>query len=114
MRFAFYGRVATDMVSNPKDSILGQRAECERRLAYSLPDSRIVAEFVDVGYGGFNYHRPALQKLLSSAIDPGRHFDHIVVSAIDRISRSVRLLDTIETVLEPTGVTIYVALDDER
>lgn len=114
MRFAFYGRVGTDTVNNPEDSILGQRAECERMLALSFPDSRIVAEFADVGYGGRDYRRPALKKLLSTAMDPGRQFDHIVVSAIDRLSRTLRLLDTVETVLEPTGVTIYVALDGER
>jgi len=109
MRFAFYGRVGTDTVNNPKDSILGQRAECERRLAYSYPDSHIVAYFVDVRYGGNDCHRPALQTLLSTAIDPDKQFDHIVVSAIDRLSRSIGFLDTVEKLLAPTGVLIFVA-----
>lgn len=114
MRFAFYGRVGSDMVSNPEDSILGQRAECERMLAFSNPVSHIVAEFVDVGSGGNDYNRPALRKLLSAATDPDRQFDHIVVSALDRLSRSVGLLYTIEKALESTGVTIYVPFDGER
>ncbi len=102
------------MLCNPEHSIAYQRAECEKRLARCDPDSRIVAEFVDAGYGGNDYNRPALQKVLSTAINPNRQFDHIIVFAIDRISRSVGLLDTVEKVLAPTGVGIFVTIDSDR
>lgn len=111
MRFAFYGRVGTDTLCDPENSIPHQRAACERSIDLSYPGSRIVGDFVDEGYGGRDYHRPALQKLLRAALNPKKKFDHVIVFDIARIARGAEILDVVEKLLASKGVAIFEALD---
>jgi DNA invertase Pin-like site-specific DNA recombinase len=111
MKFAFYGRLSDDELGNPEISIPYQKSECIKSISETYPDSEIVVDFVDEGFSGDELHRPDLQRMLYEALEEDRDFDHIIVFAIDRMSRGAGILDIVNRILAPTGVAIFEALD---
>src|SRR5437667_436128 len=103
-RVAIYARVSTSNTGqDPTLQTRELREYCDRRTW------QVVGEYVDVGIAGSKDRRPVLDRLLVDA--HRRRFDVILVSKLDRFSRSLRNLVNSLAELESLGVD-FVSLRD--
>lgn len=104
-RIAVYCRVSSDEgMGQPFTSIEAQRTACEAFIASRVSEGweLIPERFDDPGFTGANLNRPAMQRLLDLV---GRgEVDGIVVRALDRLSRSLRDVCTVNELLSANDV----------
>ena len=106
-RCAIYTRTATTRKpSREFNSLQYQQATCEAHLENLESNgwATMIEIYEDEGYSAFNIERPALLELLSH-IDVGK-VDMIVVSNLDRITRSMVDLVTVVDHLRQKGVRL--------
>ena len=119
LRVAAYGRVSTVNQLLENDSSIDtqlarirRKAEFESEQAAHRPDAavwKVVEAFREEGRSGKNIDRPALQRLLAG-VREGR-FDLVVVTKVDRITRSAVDFYGLWDVFKAHQVE-FVALDD--
>ena len=74
---------------------------------------KIVTWHVDVGRSGNDLHRPGLEALLAAAEAPDPGFEMVLVSALNRMSRCLADLITIESALSASGIRLASATEGE-
>ncbi len=93
LKVVSYARVSTLLGQNPEAQLINIREYCK------LKGYLLVEEFVDLGISGTKEKRPALDNMLLKV--KNKEFDAVIVSGLDRISRSTKhflnLLDFLET-----------------
>ncbi len=105
-RCAIYVRTAVEITHGTGLAALdAQRDACAAYIRNQLGGSWI-ASFEDVGFPGFGVTRPALRLLLAD-VDAGA-IDVVVVSAVDRLSRSHRKRAKLMRRLQDAGVLLVV------
>lgn len=81
MKAAIYARVSTDdKGQEPETQLIPCRELCQAR------GFEIYKEYIDVGESGRDESRPAFDKMKADALH--RHFDHLIVWRMDRLSRA--------------------------
>lgn len=75
------------------------------------PDWELVDEYVDDGYSGTNFHRPAVQRLLDDA--RGKRIDCILVKDLSRFGRNYLDTGYYVQVLFPQLGTRFIAVNDQ-
>ena len=105
-----YCRVSTDMQAQYGLSLDAQQEEIRR---YAQDRGWIIEEiFVDGGFSAKNTDRPAFKQMAKNIKDAGGRIAAVVVTKLDRLTRSLRDLLTInEDLLEPCGCN-FVAIRD--
>ena len=105
MVIADYSRTASLEFS---DSAIKHQQKESKIALNNLIRNAYVIHYVDQGYSGLNFNRPAFKKMLN-AIKKGK-IDGIIVSDFDRVTRNVFDLDYFVTeVLEPRKIQLYSA-----
>ena len=85
-RACFYGRISRDDGDKAEsDSITNQRA-LVRAFAASLPDVELTEEFVDDGFSGVNFARPAFERMEQAIRD--RRINCVIVKDLSRFGRN--------------------------
>ncbi len=85
-KIAVYLRLSKDDGDKDEsDSISSQRTLIAKFITDSIPDGKIVQEFVDDGYTGTNFNRPQFQKMIS-CIDEGE-INCVIVKDLSRFGR---------------------------
>src|SRR5205814_858032 len=102
-RVALYARVSTLSGQNPEMQLVELREYAARR------GWQVIEEYVDNGVSGAKESRPALNRMMSDALQ--RKVDLIAVWKIDRFGRSLRHLVNSLAALESAGVA-FVSLKD--
>lgn len=102
---ALYCRVSTNMQLAKGESIENQKARLKRYADASELHSRF---YVDAGYSAKHIHRPQLKRFLSD-VKRGK-VQRVLVTKLDRITRSIRDLITLVGLFEDFGVS-FQALD---
>lgn len=101
-RAAIYARAATQPQDAPNAAIDDQIARCAD---YCHDQGYTVADrYMDAGYSGNSYRRPALQRLIAGA-EAGR-LGAVIVADLARLARSPRLLASLYRRLDNAGVRI--------
>ena len=95
---AGYVRVSTEMQAE-RDSIVNQEESIQ---AFAKSKGEPVRLYKDIGISGKDKERPAFQKLLR-AIESGR-IDTVVVTKLDRITRSVKDLIYLKELFDKQNV----------
>ena len=105
-----YCRVSTDMQVQHGLSLDAQRAEIER---YAADRGWIVEEvFVDGGFSAKNTDRPAFQRMTKAIKDSDGAISAVLVTKLDRLTRSLRDLCSInEDLLDPYGCNLVAIRD---
>lgn len=105
-----YCRVSTDMQAQQGLSLDAQQEEIRR---YAAARSWTIEEiFVDGGFSAKNTDRPAFKQMAKRIKESGGDVAAVVVTKLDRLTRSLRDLLTInEDLLEPCGCN-FVAIRD--
>lgn len=101
-RVAIYGRVSTDDQARNGTSLPDQVERC-----HTLASQRgwtVVGEWIDDGYSGATGDRPALKRLLECA--RRGEFARVVVTAMDRLARDLRIHLNLEHDLRGLGVEV--------
>jgi DNA invertase Pin-like site-specific DNA recombinase len=108
IRVALYVRVSTDKQAEFGMSLDAQRAELER---YCRDRNWTIAGlYIDGGFSGKNTDRPEFQRMIGAIHDGG--IDGIVVTKLDRLTRSVRnLCELNEDILRPHNVNLVCIRD---
>ena len=103
-RVALYTRVSTDIQANKDEGSLDTQ-EARLRAAVSARQGAhtVTHVFREEGESGKSLDRPALQQLLAGA--RARHFDLVVVTRIDRLSRSLLDFYEVHRLFEDNSVT---------
>jgi DNA invertase Pin-like site-specific DNA recombinase len=107
---AKYIRLSRDDAVTDSLSIPNQRALLDRHIGQMGIDNETVLEFVDNGYTGTNYERPAVQEMLDMARNGGIHC--IVCKDFSRFGRNI--IETgyfIEQVFPMYGIR-FIAVTD--
>ena len=104
-RAAIYARVSTDDQAENGYSLEDQERKGQ---AQAIAKGWVVVEdrYVDDGYSGTLRHRPALDRLLT-AIKAG-DVDVLIVTKMDRLARSLKLLLELWDTIESYGATVVV------
>ncbi|HMU41274.1 MAG TPA: recombinase family protein [Pseudomonadota bacterium] len=105
-----YCRVSTDMQVQHGLSLDAQRAEIER---YAADRGWVVEEiFVDGGFSAKNTDRPAFQRMTKAIKDSDGAISAVLVTKLDRLTRSLRDLCSInEDLLDPYGCNLVAIRD---
>lgn len=105
-----YCRVSTDMQAQHGLSLDAQKQTIQR---YAADRGWVVGEiFVDGGFSGKNTDRPAFRQMIRAVKESHGRIKAIVVTKLDRLTRSLRDVLTInEDLLEPHGCNL-VAIHD--
>ena len=105
-----YCRVSTDMQVQHGLSLDAQRSEIER---YAADRGWLIAEvFVDGGFSAKNTDRPAFRRMAKAIKDGDGSIAAVVVTKLDRLTRSLRDLCSInEDLLEPSGCNLVAIRD---
>jgi len=105
-----YCRVSTDMQVQHGLSLDAQQEEIKR---FAADRGWIVAEiFVDGGFSAKNTDRPAFQRMTRAIKDSDGSIAAVVVTKLDRLTRSLRDLCSInEDLLEPSGCNLVAIRD---
>ena len=99
-----YVRVSTE--EQAREGVSLEAQESKIRAYAELHDLDLVAVVRDEGLSGKNLRRPGVQAVLD-AVKSGE-VEHVIVSRLDRLTRSVRnLLEIVEDVLKPAGVQFH-------
>ncbi len=108
IRVALYVRVSTDKQAEFGMSLDAQKAELER---YCRDRNWTIAGlYIDGGFSGKNTDRPEFQRMIGAIRDGG--IDGIVVTKLDRLTRSVRnLCELNEDILRPHNVNLVCIRD---
>ena len=102
LKVALYSRVSTD---EQRDHGFSLAAQLELLRKYAADNHYEVSdEYVDGGFSGTTFERPAFQKLLEDAKQ--QKFQLILVYKVDRLFRNNKALLTISDELEKLGVSI--------
>ncbi len=112
VRCAIYTRVA-DMRSDGSNPIAAQSKAAETYVASRQHDGwvRITSRFDDAGFSGANMERPALRRLLSD-VTAGR-IDCVVIQSIDRLARSLPVLNRILTIFKDHETSLAAVTQQE-
>jgi site-specific DNA recombinase len=103
-RVALYTRVSTDIQANKDEGSLDtQEARLRSAVASRQGAHNVSHVFREEGESGKSLDRPALQQLLAGA--RARQFDLVVVTRIDRLSRSLLDFYEVHRLFEENGVT---------
>ena len=106
MRVALYTRVSTDMQANKDEGSLDtQEARLRSSLAGRAGAAEVVRVFREEGESGKNLDRPELQALLAG-IRAG-DFDLLMVTRIDRLSRSLLDFYQVHELMKKHGVEFW-------
>lgn len=109
-RVTGYVRVSTDMQAEFGLSLDAQEAEIRRycgERGYEMGEV-----YIDGGYSAKNTDRPAFQRMLADIRASSGALTAIIVTKLDRLTRSLRDICTInEDVLEPYGVNLVAIRD---
>ncbi len=105
-----YCRVSTDMQAQHGLSLDAQREEIKR---YAADRGWTVEEiFVDGGFSGKNTERPAFRQMAKAIKESGGGISAVIVTKLDRLTRSLRdLLSIHEDLLDPCRCN-FVAIRD--
>lgn len=105
-----YCRVSTDMQVQHGLSLDAQREEIKR---YAADRGWLVEEiFVDGGFSAKNTDRPAFQRMTRAIKDADGAIAAVVVTKLDRLTRSLRDLCSVnEDLLEPFGCNLVAIRD---
>ena len=105
-----YCRVSTDMQVQHGLSLDAQRAEIER---FAADRGWIVEEmFVDGGFSAKNTDRPSFQRMTRAIKDSDGSIAAVLVTKLDRLTRSLRDLCSInEDLLDPYGCNLVAIRD---
>ena len=110
IRVAGYVRVSTDMQAEYGLSLDTQLAEIQRYCAergYELGEV-----YTDAGYSAKSTDRPAFQKMITDIHDSAGTLNAIIITKLDRLTRSLRDLCAInEDILEPYKVNLIAIRD---
>jgi len=102
MQVVGYGRVSTEDQAREGVSLSAQEAKIE---AYCLIKDWTLAEVIqDAGESAKSLHRPGLQRLLSRV--QARQVQAVIVSKLDRLTRSVSDLDKLVRLFDKAGVAL--------
>jgi DNA invertase Pin-like site-specific DNA recombinase len=102
MQVVGYGRVSTEDQAQEGVSLSAQEAKIE---AYCLIKDWPLAEVIqDAGESAKSLRRPGLQRLLSLVQD--RQMEAVIVSKLDRLTRSVSDLDKLVRLFDKAGVAL--------
>ena len=107
VRCAIYTRKATDEPMNQGfNSVDGQRASAEAFVGSRRDNGWVCLSnrYDDCGFGGINADRPALNRLLADV--HGGKIDCVVVTGVDRLSRSLQDFEKIIDVFERRKVAL--------
>ena len=105
-----YCRVSTDMQAAQGLSLDDQRAAIQQ---YAADRGWVIAEvFVDGGFSAKNTDRPAFQRMMREIKKSDGEIAAVVVTKLDRLTRSLRDLCNInEDLLEPCGCNLVAIRD---
>lgn len=110
IRVVGYARVSTDMQADFGLSLDAQQAEvrryCDER-GYALAEI-----YIDAGYSAKSTDRPAFQRMVSDIRNGAGSLCAIIVTKLDRLTRSLRDICTInEDILEPYKINLIAIRD---
>lgn len=105
-----YCRVSTDMQAQHGLSLDAQKEMIRR---YAADRGWVVEEiFVDGGFSAKNTDRPAFQKMARAIKGSDGRIGAVVVSKLDRLTRSLKdILHISEDILSPSGCNLVAVLD---
>ena len=104
LRAYLYLRLSVDKEDGKAQSIDAQRSAVQSYA--SLHDIEIVDEFTDSGISGQSARRPAFNTMIEKASDGTRPVDMILMFAIARMARNMRLFFNALGTLEDAGVEV--------
>ncbi len=110
VRVALYTRVSTDIQANKEEGSLDtQEARLQAAVLSRSGHHEVRQVFREEGESGKSLDRPALQRLLAGI--RSKQFDLVLVTRIDRLSRSLLDFYEVYRLLEETGVQ-FVSLNE--
>jgi DNA invertase Pin-like site-specific DNA recombinase len=104
IRYGIYARTATGGTSEVERQIVASRAAIARR-----GGGTIVTEQCDINVSGTGALGPGLVGLLREVV--GGTVDSVVVTDLDRLSRSSAVLARILSVFERAGASVFTAME---
>lgn len=109
LRFAFYGRCATEDNQDPDTSRNWQRSEAQRLLSVSAPNADIASDYFDAGQSKTLAwaDRPEASRLLNDLTNPDRGWEAVVVGEGRRCFYGTQFSD-LATLVGHHGVDLYV------